>query len=406
MSAAAARRRKQLLAKKQSAASEEAPADQDPIVARLNGLLAQSSEAATDESKTFEEAEALAYEALQLAQSQVRKCVKNVDGQGAFDMAANVIIKLLDSKGRYIGMASQLSTQMVDALMETHTQVNDHILDTIGKIDRSFTNALMQEQKVVVNNATQASAAANSNQEDPKEVYERLKRLHVAFLRKVIKYTDSLGTQRFGDVAIHALMAQCCWDSKEYAEAALHFCLAEQPQELATLLMTTPDLPPNPPKAPALPAAERDALLTRGVIYFLALENMRDANVLLRKFVALDEGRDLDKLARSFLDKTNKFQTHVTFCSSLLRICETEAAPLFQWLLRAFSKELSRFPDLQPYTTKIGRIYFQIEPPPSMMSMMENMMGMMGGGGGGMSPGGFNPAMMAQMMGGGGPGGF
>ena len=37
---------------------------------------------------------------------------------------------------------------------------------------------------------------------------------------------------------------------------------------------------------------------------------------------------------------------------------------------------------VRAYTMKIGRAYFNIQPPPSMMSMMENMMSGMGGGGG------------------------
>ena len=37
---------------------------------------------------------------------------------------------------------------------------------------------------------------------------------------------------------------------------------------------------------------------------------------------------------------------------------------------------------MRAYTMKIGRVYYDIQPPPSMMSMMENMMSGMGGGGG------------------------
>ena len=51
---------------------------------------------------------------------------------------------------------------------------------------------------------------------------------------------------------------------------------------------------------------------------------------------------------------------------------------------------------VRAYTMKIGRVYFDIQPPPSMMSMMENMMSGMGGGGG--MPGGMNPAAMMQAM--------
>ena len=58
---------------------------------------------------------------------------------------------------------------------------------------------------------------------------------------------------------------------------------------------------------------------------------------------------------------------------------------------------------IKKYTTKIGMVYFAIQPPPSMMAMMENMMsgggmGGMGGMGGGMPPGGINPQMMQMAM--------
>ena len=64
------------------------------------------------------------------------------------------------------------------------------------------------------------------------------------------------------------------------------------------------------------------------------------------------------------------------------------------WLMKSFRRELDLMikPQVvQSYLTKIGKVYFNIQPPPSMMSMMENMLG-----GGGM--GGINPAMMQAAM--------
>jgi hypothetical protein len=86
----------------------------------------------------------------------------------------------------------------------------------------------------------------------------------------------------------------------------------------------------------------------------------------------------------------------------LLRICEKDSktAPLFTWLVRNFGNELGTMigaDSIRAYTTRIGRVYFDIVPPPSMMSMMENMFS--GGGmGGGMPGGGMNPAAMMQAM--------
>ncbi len=162
------------------------------------------------------------------------------------------------------------------------------------------------------------------------------------------------------------------------------------------------------------PPPQRDALLTRSVLALLAVEDLRSAAILVRSYLSEVEnvsgpagvgGRSNDELRAGYLDKTDGVApSHAIFCSMLVRICEKDAktAPLFTWLVRNFGQELGTMHDpeaARAYTTKIGRVYFDIQPPPSMMSMMENMMsGMGGGGGGGLMPGGMNPAAMMQAM--------
>ena len=152
------------------------------------------------------------------------------------------------------------------------------------------------------------------------------------------------------------------------------------------------------------PPAVRDGLLTRANLVFLSLENLRDAYALVKGYTEIEE-RDIQMLQNSYTKKDDGLApSHLMFNTMLLRICQndTRTGPLFQWLIRSFKRELDKLPgNLSILTTKIGKIYFNIQPPPSMMNMMENMMGMMGGGGGG--GGGMNPAMMqaalAQMQG-------
>jgi hypothetical protein len=147
--------------------------------------------------------------------------------------------------------------------------------------------------------------------------------------------------------------------------------------------------------------ADRDALLTRSVLCLVAIENMRDASTLVRGYLEQVQEGDAKELTKSYTSKDDgKAPSHVIFCSMLLRICEKDprTGPLFSWLLRSFKRELDglyKVPIIQSYTTKIGKIYFNIQPPPSMVHMLENMMGMMGGSGG---AGGINPAMMQAMM--------
>jgi len=141
------------------------------------------------------------------------------------------------------------------------------------------------------------------------------------------------------------------------------------------------------------------------------MENIRDAHSLLTSYISDVEKRDLEGLKKSYMSKTDKkAPNHVVFLSMLLSIVtkDKKTGPLYTWLLKGFSNsELAKMykPEmLKGYTTKIGRVYFDIQPPPSMMATLENMMSMMGGGGmggmGGMPP--MNPAMMQAMMGGGG----
>jgi hypothetical protein len=129
--------------------------------------------------------------------------------------------------------------------------------------------------------------------------------------------------------------------------------------------------------------SQRDALLTQSVLVLLAIKNLSDALSLVRSYLTTVEhptpGRTSAALARSYLDKTDgAAPSHAMFCCMLLRICkkDSKTAPLFTWLVRNFGNELGTMVDadaVRAYTTRIGRIYFDIVPPTSMMSMMENM---------------------------------
>lgn len=379
MSAAVARRKKQLLLKKQKAAEASngvgnngGGSEYDALTVRLNSLLDIPSET------TKADAEARAYEALQLAQGQVRRYAKSGDGVNAFKLSSNVTLQIL-SRG-HIGMANQLSTQMIDAMTELHLVVTDEILDKLCEIDTGYTNAL----SVISPSSTTGSEDGGDDEKF------RLQRLHMSYLRKSIKYSDDLGTTRYGDLRLHSRLGHCAWAMEDYFEAMLEFALAEESCDtLVDLLFALPLTEDGNDNVAKGPVSLRDSLLTHGVVMYISLENLRDANALFRAFVAKDVNRDAEKLAANYMLKGAKHPTHVTFCGSVLRICETDAAPLFTWLLKSFNVELNRHPDLKPYTAKIGRIYFNIQPPPNMLNMMENMMTMMsaGGGMGGMPPG-------------------
>eukprot|EP00581_Thalassiosira_minuscula_P009355 CAMPEP_0183704742 /NCGR_PEP_ID=MMETSP0737-20130205/2029_1 /TAXON_ID=385413 /ORGANISM="Thalassiosira miniscula, Strain CCMP1093" /LENGTH=418 /DNA_ID=CAMNT_0025931733 /DNA_START=54 /DNA_END=1310 /DNA_ORIENTATION=- len=417
MSAAAARRRKQ---QQKRAAAKSGGDESDPVQIRLDALL---------QDPTLTE-ESVAYEALQLAQSAVRRNVKLGDFAKATEVAYSTSLTLLVKSGR-VSVSSQLLAVLVQVLGETHTECTDEWVDKFAKLDAAYRTALDNDDKM------------NSDERG------RLQRLHLQFLKKGLKWSNDLGKIRFGATGMHALLGDHCWnmscdeavvgteaeraeaaakieeDSDEElededweiglrSEAVSHYALAEQ---IGTILEKLKSLPGPTAEEGTMghvcPPAQRDELLTRSILVLLAVENLRDARTLASSYLTeVETTRTAAQLKKSYLDKTDgKAPSHVMFVCMLIRICEKDAktAPLFNWLVRNFGAELGTMHEpevIKTYTTKIGRVYFDIQPPPNMMDMMENMMGMMGGMGGGMggAAGGMNPmmaAMQAMQQGGG-----
>mmetsp|Transcript_14351 Transcript_14351/g.30130 ORF Transcript_14351/g.30130 Transcript_14351/m.30130 type:complete len:417 (+) Transcript_14351:111-1361(+) len=408
MSAAAARRRKQ---QQKRAAAPKPGESADPVQLRLDSLL--------DDPTLVEES--VAYEALQLAQSSVRRNVKNGNFSGAVEVAYTTSVALLSKSGR-VSVSSQLLAGLVQVLVETHTACTEEWVGRFRELDAAYLAALDADAKM-----------------DPAE-RGRLQRLHLHFLRKGLKWSNDLGTVKHGALGMHALLGQHCWrmscdeavvqaepaaqhgedddeddeDEMETSrvglrnESVTHYALAEKVDVILEKLKSLPAPTEEEMKmGHTCPPAQRDALLTRSILVLLAIENLRDATILASSYLKDVETRPVDEIKKSYLDKTDgKAPSHIMFVCMLLRICEKDSktAPLFTWLVRNFGAELGTMhqPEIiKTYTTKIGRVYFDIQPPPSMMDMMENMMSMMGGGGmGGMggAPGGMNPAMMQAAM--------
>jgi hypothetical protein len=312
---------------------------------------------------------------------------------------------------------------LLDVFTELHVEETPEWLERLQKLHEAQGKAL---------DATRASMS-------PLEVI-RLQRLQRDWLRRCVHWSSEYGTIRFGHFKLQEILGEQSWtlagllaaregeddepkaaaaaaagseeDDEEdeddvmdaRCDAVVHMALAEQPETIASWLATLPAPKPEEIKAGHIcPPGVRDALFTRAVLCFCAMENLRDANTLVKAYINI-ESRDLKTdLIKSYVNKEDGIApSHLVFATSLVRVCEKDArtGPLYSWLLRSFKRELDRLHKPQivhSYTTKIGKIYFNIQPPPSMLSMMENMMAGMGGmGGSGM--GGINPQMMQAAM--------
>ena len=386
MSAAAARRRKQLAARQ-----GKDPGAGDLVGAQLSKILSEHADAAA------EMPEETAYEALQLAQSVIRKKIKDGSFAESCDLAYTTSLALL--KKKRVSVASQLLTLLVEVLRETHTAETDQWVERLVELHAAHAEAMKEMP--------------------PGQEWNRLQRLERSWLLSTVQWSSELGTVRYGNNKLQELLGQQCWNISLFndadatdeedevtelqCDAVQHMALAEQPAKIIDWLKTLP-APTDEETAAGhtCPPAIRDGLLTRSLLLFCAVENLRDANKLLKTYLESVEERDVKELAASYTNKNDgKAPSHPMFGCMLLRICEKDArtGPLFQWLMRSFKRELDGMHKPQAivsYSTKIGKVYFNIQPPPSMFNMMENMRGMMGGGGGmgGMGgPGGMDPRM-------------
>lgn len=420
MSAAAARRRKQLALKAAKAAAEGE--GRDPITDQINNLLQSTS---VDE--------ATAYEALQLAQSQVRKSVNSGKYEDATTKYAYDIAYTLLEKHSKASVASQLLTLLIQVLNETHTLCTK---DWVAKIEKLH-DAYIAAVKQLGSGTSEIETTYTAEQ-------KRLLRLHAKFLKGALIWSDVLGTTRYGAIEIHNILGDHLWalsdlidEGEENGEeeeedgtgglmgntsaqdfsliglkcsSIMHLSLAEEPAKIVTYLSQLPaptaeEMASNRSCPPAL----RDSLLTRSILAMVSAENLRDATTLLTLYMEKCETRDMAGLKKSYLSKTDgKAPSHVLFNSMLISVCrkDKKTGPLYTWLIKSFGNELVKMykPELlKAYTTKIGKVYFGIMPPPGMLATLESMMGMMGGAGG---AGGMNPAMMQAMMGGAGMGGM
>ena len=107
-------------------------------------------------------------------------------------MAYTTSLDLLVKSGR-VSVSSQLLAVLVQVLSETHTSCTDEWVTRFTTLDDAYRNAL------------DADTGMNSDERG------RLQRLHLQFLKKGLKWSNDLGSVRYGDKGLHELLGNHCW---------------------------------------------------------------------------------------------------------------------------------------------------------------------------------------------------
>jgi hypothetical protein len=118
----------------------------------------------------------------------------------------------------------------------------------------------------------------------------------------------------------------------------------------------------------------RDMILIQTIILFFVAENLRGASILIHDYIKYIDERNIQELTISYTNTNDNIApSYVIFGSIMLRICgkDVRSKPLNEWLIKLFEpNEIDKFlsdkyiSTIKNYCTKIGKIYFNIQPPP------------------------------------------
>lgn len=198
---------------------------------------------------------------------------------------------------------------------------------------------------------------------------EELTREKLRFLKAAVAWSarkDCNGSQN-GHPRLNALAAKTAADAGDFDLAQRLFICSDSPKDFATVLFeyaTEKTLP-----------SEQALVLARAVLKYLVTENIKDAITLRKEFLRLQ--------GWSSVEDDNVATTAVSapplanFCELLICLCQLEAsaAPLYRSVVSTYEPELKRDENLSPMLTKIGTMYFGIQPPqPTGIGGMMNSM--------------------------------
>ena len=362
-----------------------------------------------------------AYEALQLYRSRaIRYKTKNdtVNAIATLNQGAKALF--LNS---YKNAGSELANLLIDFLTEFNSTATTTQIDMLLELNSLF------ELKGTVDQA------ATSNNEKEEFNHNHFSN-RLEFLKNSVKWSVKCGQYELGEPRIHVALGQCLWQTAcpqlptsssatsaavstgametynknlqfyhvNRSSAIYHLVCGESPYHLNQIIQSieiTTFNDTNDAQIAQKGIITKDRALTLGVLTFLSLDNLKDANELLNYYrmslAAIMENNTTPNEKRSASPPNKKkggngsnstgnsddFQFAIespleTFCRYLLLTCQRDAQALFKTLVNTYAKVLD-FDENVPalLTGPIGLKFFgiqqkvQVNP---MMNMLQQML--------------------------------
>ncbi|KAL8159832.1 hypothetical protein V2J09_001369 [Rumex salicifolius] len=186
-----------------------------------------------------------------------------------------------------------------------------------------------------------------------------------SFLRAAIRWSFEFGTgaHKYGSPELHEMLAEyMCSESPEVdmAKASYHFVRGKSPEKFAATLVNF--------MAQCYPG-EDDLAIARGVLMYLSLGNMRDANYLM------------DEVKKLLDSKNEEFPESdlIQFIIYLLQTLERDALPLFRMLRQCYKSSIDRDSAFNELLDEIAERYYGVRRKNPLQGMFGDIFNMMGG---------------------------
>ncbi|EYU42724.1 hypothetical protein ABFS82_13G000400 [Erythranthe guttata] len=251
----------------------------------------------------------------------------------------------------------ELAVLFVETLVKGKFPYDDDTLDRIRKIYKKFPRISVPQHLDLAEDddmqgLSEALGAAKTRAEGCS-----------SFLKAAIKWSIEFGARKSGSPEIHDMLADYIYSESpelDMAKVSYHFVRGKNPKNFASTLVNF--------MGKCYPG-EDDLAVARAVLMYLALGNLRDANVLMDEMKKQVQFREVD-FPRSEL---------MELISYLLKTLQRDALPLFNMLRQRYKSSIDREPIFSELLDEVAEKFYGVQRRNQMPGMFGELFKMMSG---------------------------
>ncbi|KAL5733407.1 hypothetical protein ACOSP7_032746 [Xanthoceras sorbifolium] len=243
----------------------------------------------------------------------------------------------LQLKQNQITCGAELAALFVETLVKGKIPYDDESLDRVRKIYEFFPQIPVKHDLGLdddVQELAEALGAAKIRVEGCS-----------SFLKAAIRWSVEFGAPKLGSPEIHVMLAEYLYSESpelDMARVSYHFVRGNNPKKFASTLVNF--------MSKCYPG-EDDLAIARAMLAYLAMGNLKDANLLMEEIM---KQVDSDQLEFCHSDL-------MQFISYLLQTLQRDAFPLFSMLRANYKPSIDREPTFNEMLDEIAEKFYGIK---------------------------------------------